>query len=269
MGPNRWLLLVGFRISSSFAILEEIVLMRSYIPAIVISIAIIAGILLIGRAYNYKFKTRNTVNVIGSAEHNFTSDLIVWSATFTRTSFQLPDAYASLKADEKKVNEYLISHNIAAKEAIFSSIVIDKLFNYSYDEQGRQTGSTFNGYQLRQTVKVESKDIEKVEKISRQITELLQSGIELSSQEPSYYYTRLSDLKIDLLSKASADALNRAQTITKNAKSDLGRLRKASMGVFQITGQHSNEDYTYGGAFNTSNKNKTASITVRLEYEID
>jgi hypothetical protein len=77
----------------------------------------------------------------------------------------------------------------------------------------------------------------------------------------------LSELKIDLLAKASADARLRAETIAKNSGGKLGELRKGSMGVFQITGQNADEDYSYGGAFNTSHKNKTASITVRVEFE--
>lgn len=243
--------------------------MKNAISAIAISLAVIIGGWILSRAYTYKFKTRNTVSVVGSSEYNFTADLIVWSATFTRTSFELKDAYSSLKSDVQQIKAYLTSHGIADNEVIFSSIVIDKQYNYQYDVNGRQTGTTFNGYQLRQTVKIESKNIDKVEKISREITELLQSGIELSSQEPFYYYTKLSSLKIDLLAKAAADAYNRANTIAENGHSDLGRLRKASMGVFQITGQHSNEDYSYGGAFNTTSKNKTATITVRLEYELE
>lgn len=243
--------------------------MRTYISAIIIAVAILLGVFMIGQAYNYKFKTRNTVSVLGSADYNFVSDLIVWQGTYARTSFELKDAYASLKSDEQAVRRYLAAHSISSAEAIFSSISIEKQYSYSYDESGRQTGSTFNGYQLRQTVKVESQNIANVEKIAREITELLQSGIELSSQEPLYYYTKLSNLKIDLLSKAAADAHNRAESIAKNAKGDLGSLRRASMGVFQITGQHSDEDYSYGGAFNTSSKNKTATITVRLEYELE
>lgn len=243
--------------------------MKNAISAIVFAIAIIVAGFLLSRAYNYKFKTRNTVNVVGSAEHNFTADLIVWTATFARSSFELKDAYGSLKADEQQIRNYLSKQGIAAGEIVFSSIVIDKQYSYQYDQNGRQMGSTFNGYQLRQKVKIQSKSTDKVEKISREITELLQSGIELSSQEPLYYYTKLSDLKIDLLAKASSDAYERAKTIAKNASSSLGNLRKASMGVFQITGQYSNEDYSYGGAFNTTNKNKTATITVRLEYELD
>lgn len=243
--------------------------MKNYISTIIIAIAILASGFIVGKAYNYKFKTRNTVSVVGSAEHNFVADLIVWSGAFTRTSMDMKEAYASLKNDEQQVRSYLSSRGIEDKEVIFSSIAIDRQFNTTYDENGRQTGNVFTGYQLRQTMKIESKSMEKVEKISREITELLQSGIELSSQPPLYYYTKLSNLKIDLLAKASADAHERAATTAKNAHSSLGKLRRASMGVFQITGQYSNEDYSYGGSFNTSSKNKTASITVRLEYELE
>jgi hypothetical protein len=41
------------------------------------------------------------------------------------------------------------------------------------------------------------------------------------------------------------------------------------MGVFQITGQNENEDYSYGGAFNTSSINKTATITVKMDFAVD
>jgi hypothetical protein len=40
------------------------------------------------------------------------------------------------------------------------------------------------------------------------------------------------------------------------------------MGIFQITAQNSDEEYTWGGAFNTSDKLKTASITVRMEFGV-
>jgi hypothetical protein len=41
------------------------------------------------------------------------------------------------------------------------------------------------------------------------------------------------------------------------------------MGIFQITGQNSSEDYSWGGTFNTEAKKKTASITMRLEFQVD
>lgn len=242
--------------------------MRSTAAAI-IAIAIICATLIIGSAYNYKFKKQETVSVVGGAEHNFTSDLIVWSAEYSRSFYNLQDAYAALKADEQQVRSYLTKSGIPDDNLVFSSITIDKLYTYKYDANGRQNGTAFNGYKLLQKVKVQSSDIEQVEKTSREITELLQSGIELSSQEPLYYYTKLSDLKVKLLKQASEDAYNRATTIAENANSKVGELKNASMGVFQITGQYNDERYSYGGAFNTSSKNKTASITVRLTYTLD
>jgi uncharacterized protein len=49
----------------------------------------------------------------------------------------------------------------------------------------------------------------------------------------------------------------------------LGKLKTAAMGVFQITGQGSTADDSYGGINDIVSKNKTARITVRLEYELD
>ncbi|MBA3828394.1 MAG: SIMPL domain-containing protein [Taibaiella sp.] len=243
--------------------------MRNIISAIIFAIAIILGSFLIGKAYTYKFKKQNSISVIGSADYNFTSDLIVWSASFESSSPDLKDAYTKLKNDGLQIQNYLSSHNISTSEIIFSSITIDKQYDNTYNAEGRQTGTLFKGYKLHQTVKIESRNIDNVEKISRDITQLIQSGIELNSEEPLYYYTKLSNLKINLLAKASNDAYNRANTIAGNTHGKIGSLKTASMGIFQITGQYSNETFTSMGAFNTNNKNKTANVTVRAEFEIN
>ena len=41
------------------------------------------------------------------------------------------------------------------------------------------------------------------------------------------------------------------------------------MGVFQITGQGSTEEDSFGGNFDTASKNKSARVTVRLEYVLN
>ena len=243
--------------------------MKTSITIIIAAIAIIISFYLIGNAYKYKFRATENITVTGSADKDFISDQIVWTGNYTRKDLDLKSAYASLKEDESTIRNYLKSKGVADGEMVFSAINIDKEFNTRYDGDGKQIGSEFTGYNLKQDVTVDSKNIDRVEKISREITELIQSGIELNSTTPSYYYTKLSELKIDLLAKASADAKLRAETIAKNAGSSLGKIRKATMGVFQITGQNSNEDYSYGGVFNTSSKNKTATITMKVDFAVD
>ena len=243
--------------------------MKNYIGAAIIAVAVIVGLYIVGNAYKYKFKSTETISVTGLAEKDFTSDLIVWSGSFNRYGFELKTAYATLKADEAAIRSYLNSKGIADSNIVFSSIAINKNFRRSYDDKGNEISAEFTGYTLTGNVRVESKDINRVEKLSREITELLERGIELNSNAPEYYYTRLNELKIDLLAKASEDAKTRAETIAKNSGGSLGGIKKATMGVFQITGKNANEDYSYGGAFNTSSKEKTASITLKVDYLAD
>lgn len=243
--------------------------MKNSLSAIALSLAIIISFFFAANAYKYKFRSVENIAVTGSAEKDFVSDQIVWTASYTRKSMDIKNAYSLLKDDEIKVRTYLKGKGISDTGMVFSSISIDKEYNERFDQNGKLTGREFSGYNLRQSVTIDSRDIERVEKISREIKELIQAGLELNSSPPSYYYSKLSELKIDLLAKASADARLRAETIAKNAGGSLGKIRKAAMGVFQITGQNSDENFSYGGVFNTSSKNKTASITLKVDFAVD
>ncbi|HAZ24260.1 MAG TPA: SIMPL domain-containing protein, partial [Algoriphagus sp.] len=153
------------------------------------------------------------------------------------------------------------------EQLVFNAVITNPQYQQNYSNDGRYMGQTFTGYQLSQSLQIESKEVEKVEKISREITELLNQGIAFYSQQPRYYYTELESLKLEMIAKATEDARIRAERIAENSEAKLGDLISANMGVFQITGQNSGEDYSWGGAFNTSSKNKTASITMKLVFE--
>jgi hypothetical protein len=240
--------------------------MKNYIPSLIIGSAVVLGLWILAGAYKYKFKAAETISVTGLAEKDFTSDLIVWSGSFNRYSYELKTAYAALKQDEATIKLYLNSKGIADSNIVFSAVTTTKNYQRKYDKDGIEISSEFTGYTLTGSVRVESRDITRVEKLSREITELLEKGIELNSNPPEYFYTQLNELKIDLLAKASEDAKTRAETIARNSGGSLGGIKKATMGVFQITGKNSNEDYSYGGAFNTSSREKTASITLKVDY---
>lgn len=242
--------------------------MKTWISPLLISLAIIAGCLISANAYRYKFRAAETITVTGLAEKDFTSDQIVWTGNFSRSGYELKAVYALLKSDEALIRQYLNSKGIKDSNMVFSSLDIQKMYEPKYDNNGKTVGSVFNGFTLTGKVTVDSREIDRIEKLSREITDLLQKGIEFTSSAPRYYYSRLNDIKIDLLAKAAADGRIRAETIAKNSGAGLGDIRKATMGIFQITGKNSNEDYSYGGAFNTSSREKTASITLRVDYGV-
>jgi uncharacterized protein len=243
--------------------------MRSYLSALIIAIAVIIAFFIAAAAYKTRFRSAEIISVTGLAEKDFISDLVVWKGTFSRQNNELRTAYSELKSDEAAIKQYLNASGINDTNIVFSSIDVQRNYATRYDDNGRVAGSVFNGYNLTGTVTVESRNIAVVEKLSREVTRLLERGIELNSLPPSYYYSKLNELKIDLLAKAAADAKQRAETIAENSGADLGSIKKATMGVFQITGKNLNEDYSYGGVFNTASKEKTASITLRVDYGVE
>ncbi|MDF2156595.1 SIMPL domain-containing protein [Algoriphagus sp. CAU 1675] len=243
--------------------------MKNNISAILFAIAIIVAAFILGNAVINRNKAQGTIHVTGLGETNFTSDLIVWEGNFSRESRDIKSAYSDLEKDRKAVTEYLKSKGIPADQLVFNAVITNPMYQQNYSNDGRYMGQTFTGYQLNQSLKIESKEVEKVEKTSREITELLNQGIAFYSQPPRYYYTGLESLKLEMVAKATEDARVRAERIAENSQAKLGDLINANMGIFQITGQNSGEDYSWGGTFNTSSKNKTASITMKLTFEVD
>ncbi len=239
-----------------------------HLTAIIFALAIILAAYFLGHAYVKRAQPSHTISVTGNGSENFTSDLIVWEGSFSTSNFDLKTAFEELNRDKEVVRDYLISKGIKAVDIIFSSVqTLEKLDN-NYDN-GNFVGTTFKGYQLIQSIQIESTDVPLIEQLSREITELLNKGVQFNSSPPRYYYTALADLKIEMISKATEDARLRAEKIAANSGGNLGGLISAQMGVFQITGQNSGESFSWDGVYNTASRNKTASITMRLEYNVD
>ena len=244
-------------------------MLKNNLNVIIIALAIIISSYLFSDAFQNRNQSNDTISVTSLGKKDFVSDLIVWSGSFSKKSYTLKEAYAALDSDREKIKTYLSGKGIASSDIIFSAVNFNKDFETTYNENGTPKQQIFTGFTLTQSVSIQSKEVNKIEEISRQSSELINSGIEFYSNPPEYYYTKLAELKIKMIAEATKDASVRAKSIAENANASLGNLKKSDMGVFQITGQNSSEDFSYGGSFNTISKNKTASITVKLVYQVN
>lgn len=232
------------------------------------ALGFVLGLWFLGNAVKNRNKSQNTISVTGLGTKKFTSDLITWSGNFSRSSFELKAAYDELANDKRIIENYLVSKGIRKEDMVFSAVDIQKQYSYGTDTNGRST-QTFSGYQLSQRVSIDSKNVDQIENLSRNITEIINLGIEFTSSPPNYFYTKLADVKQQMIADATKDAKARAEKIAENAGSSLGDLKKATMGVTQITEPNSTEEFSYGGTFNTASREKEASITIKLEYEVE
>ncbi|MDG1148322.1 MAG: SIMPL domain-containing protein [Crocinitomicaceae bacterium] len=243
--------------------------MKQYITALIFGTAIVVASIFLGKAYSDRTKVEGQVRVTGLGKVDFSSDLIVWEGEYGVQNIDLKQAYLTLEKNKHTVSAYLAGKGIDTDELVYSAVKTNQKNKRIYSSEGKYVGEEFVGYELTQSVQIESKAVDKIEKISREITELLNQGVQFYSESPRYYYTKLADLKIEMISKATEDARIRAENIAKFSGGELGELESAKMGIFQITGQNSKENYSWGGTFNTSSREKTASITMKLVYKVD
>jgi hypothetical protein len=215
-----------------------------------------------------------TLEVKGSAKKAIASDLITWSGNITAKDADLTKAYDKLKADADKVAAFLKANGIPEKEVTFSQISTSKQFakrevkHVRNGEESTQWVETddVKAWVLTQSIKIESGDMKKVPEVARSVTSLIKEGVEIDSCTPSYLYTKLSELKIDMLAEATRDATTRAMQIVNNANDHLGRLVEARMGVMQINPKGSSATSAEGNNDTTSiDKEITAIVTARFE----
>lgn len=241
-----------------------------------IIIALIAGICAIicvnimsDRFVTYKETAGSEgLTATGSASCDFESDLIVWRGRYTVYDSTAQTAYRQLSKDADAVRKYLLENGVTEDEMTFGAVSMSQRWAYEYNDEGYEIGRHEDGYDLYQDISVTSSNVDKVDAISRDVTQLIESNVQFTSYEPEYYYTKLDELKLQLIDEATLNAKERIDIMAEGTGAELGALLNANLGVFQITAQNSNSDYSYGGAFDTSSRFKTASITVRLNYSV-
>jgi len=242
----------------------------------VIGMAIIITALVLGSAFKNRNATEDSISVIGLGTKDFESDEISWSGKFSSKATLAKDAYNIINADKEKVKAFFISKGFKTNEFAFGGVNFEKTFRtitIETKDNRTRTEDIPDGYTATQSIFFTSKKnpalMRKIENVTDQTSELINSGIEFNANPVQYTYSDLPSLKHNLIENATRDAKERAKKIVNTGNGDLGKLKAASMGVFQITGTGSVEEDSYGGNNDTYSKAKTARITVRLEYILD
>ena len=248
-----------------------------YLKPLIIGLSIIITALILGSAFKNRNAKTDTISVIGLGTKEFESDEIYWSGNFEAKAMDAKEAFNIITADKAKVKQFFIAKGFKESEFVFGGVNFEKSYRTVTTEgstdYNKKTEQVFNGYTAKQSISFTSKKnaelMKKIESIIDESAELINSGIQFNPNAVQYTFSDLPSLKHNLIEKATQDAKERAQKIVKTGNGDMGKLKDASMGVFQITGKGTVEEDSYGGNNDTYSKQKTAKITVRLSYVLD
>ncbi len=226
----------------------------------VVGISFIIGLSILGIFLVLSRQSETSLRVVGYASKLFESDLVKWNLTVQRNASPdaLKDGYNRMSADINAFKTYLMEKGIAEKD-----INIQPITSYPMNDNY----GTLTSYNLNQSVFVLSSDINKIEELALNPEFFANRGMLLQNSNLAYLYSKLPELKKQLLSEATTDAVDRAREISGSAKTKLGKMREARAGVFQITEPYSQEVSDYG-FYNTSTRSKSISVTLTAVFKL-
>lgn len=173
------------------------------------------------------------VTVKGMAEQEVTADLALWPIRFAATGETLDQARDQARQSREGVMAFLKLQAIPGDAVELQRLdVVDSGANPYQSDTGTRK------FIITQVLMVRSTDVEKVRQAAQNVSDLVDSGVILSSDYgptgPTYLFTRLNDIKPQMIAQATAAAQESAQQFARDADAELGGLRRANQGVFQI-----------------------------------
>jgi hypothetical protein len=245
---------------------------RRPVEWLVLPVALLASVWMAAGTWE-RVKTKpkdHAIQVTGSATKRIVSDLIQWSASIAVENQDRSAAYSQLKDHAAQVVAYLTAAGVAADDIRVMSANVSEQYDTEVVGTGeeRVERQVLAGFRLDQRIVVSSHDVTGVEKASREVTQLLERGISISSDAPEYHYTKLGDLKIEMLAEAAKDARARAENIVEPAGGTLGNLIGADMGVININPPNSRSS-SWDGNNDTTTVEKDIITIVHATFELE
>lgn len=227
----------------------------------ILGIAIIVSTVIGAYTYYQIRSFDNTLTVTGSATKEVTSDHVKWVGVITHIAkaSTLKAGYADMDHDLTAVRAFLKEKNITDDQIVISPVFMDQ----NYDQpQGAE-----RSYTLRQTVDVNSLDVNGIADVAKNIQPLIEKGVVFATQSLEYTYTKLADERVAMLADAIKDAKARASKLAESSGKSVGQLKSASSGVVQVMSANTLDVSDYG-SYDTSKVDKTIMLTVKASFTL-
>lgn len=231
------------------------------LQALTVGILVVLTLIICTKIISTSF-TSNVISVTGSAYEIVRSDsgTLNFDIVTKRTTKQ--ETYTANQEQYKIVEKYLQDKQIKK----IDKKTINGYYNYKRDFNGSYTNIP-ESYNLSQPITISSDDVELIKEISTDISSLITKGVDINVYSPSYSYSKLPELKVSLLEKASTDAKNRASSMLKATHNSVGKIQSVRMGVYQITPVDST-DVSDMGINDATSIDKKVTAVANISFKI-
>lgn len=181
--------------------------------------------------YNAKVAL-NTAEAKGLAERRVKADRANWDISHTVTGSrkeEIPSLYNQAEMHQKTIVNLLKEHGFEDNEIDVG--VLDYHYQEFRDEDKNLVDQT---HKLMGTISVETQKVEKVAQVRTAVSKLIAQGIDIENRTPRYRFTKLNEIKPDMLREATKNARIAANEFAENAGVEVGSIRSARQGSFYV-----------------------------------
>ncbi len=198
------------------------------IPSIILGLSFLFGLFLLSKNIYKSRAQQRYVSVKGLAEKNVTADKGSWMISSEYHLNTIPELKVAISNHEKVVKNFLREKGFTDQEIKTEEIGINR--NWYQDAAAKHTATI--------RIEVNSSNVNLLEKTSQQVSELIDKGILITGDRwlsrPKYYFTRINEIKPELLKEATQAARVSAQEFANNSGSAVGEIKRANQGIISI-----------------------------------
>lgn len=203
------------------------------ISSTVLALGLTLGGFFPGYFYYHAKRDANTVTVKGLAEMDVKADLAIWEIKYVVTGNNVIEAQKEVDRQADIIENFLLKNGIAAEEINLGRLETTDLMANPY----RTNNDSNVRFILNRTIVVKSENVDTIADVLNKSGELVSKGIIFSQDygfPVSYLFTRLNEIKPQMLADATDNARQAAKEFAKNSGSKVGAIKHASQGVFSI-----------------------------------
>lgn len=244
---------------------ENVTTDRTMVGSAILAMGFVLAGLLVGSGFAKGREADHFVTVKGVSEREARADLAIWPLGIVAADNDLSRAHASLLRSVREIKTFLVRNQLDTTELTLQQFVVSDALTNQYGG-----GNVTTRFVIRQTVVVRSTQPDRVAAASQRVGELVSAGVVLSSGGeygpggPTYVFTKLNDLKPPMIAEATARAREAAEQFARDARSELGGIRRANQGIFEILPRDQAP-----GIFEGNQILKTVRVVSTIEYLLD
>lgn len=239
---------------------------RDWAGTAILAVGVVLGGLAIGGGFAKSRSGDRFVTVKGVSEREVQADLALWPLTIVSADNDLSAAQQRIERGVREVLAFLARNGIDTAAVTMQDYRVTDAFTNQY----QSPDNISSRYAIRQTMIVRSESPDTVARASQRVSELVAGGVVFTSGQeygtggPSFLFTRLNDVKPEMIAEATAQAREAAEQFARDSRSKLGGIRRANQGVFQILPRNQ-----AAGITEESQVAKTVRVVSTIEYFLE